>query len=483
MSAGVSNQSPLQDESMTPSQVGILQLNNMSYKMPPDLCTVLSRNVQSSYFQSQAYSPGSTMSLTVNSGSAYVNLRQSMLVLDVQNLSSGGTASSIGWFGLNGGSAASLVNRIQIISRSGQIIERIDNVNQLAACKVNYAYSQSWRNTVGSLMGIGTAAQVGWVSSSDTTKPQGGATIRFVVPLYTISTFCESLDSLCPSQLLAGSRFELLLENPAVAMMDTSTGGAKVLNYQVVACRIDFESYLLTDSVSRVLSQISASSGLEVVSATTQDTQGQRLSAAGGSQVVVDVARSCSRALSVIYKERLSGPSTLTPAGNLFDYMASAPIGHFTNVDYINTPKEWQVRAGQLYFPQSSIRGGVTLASSNGPGSAEDELYAQTLRAFQKLNSGGLGQMASANSSLFAFRGLSDATQTNGTGSGGTACFALDLQRSAILTSGVPLSNSRQLTIQYSTNVGTTYPNYLIDIFLTYQILVRVYLSQAVIEV
>lgn len=483
MSSGVSNQSPLQDESITPSQVGILQLNNASYKMPPDLAIVVQRNVQSSYFQAQSYSPGATMVCIVNSGASFVNLRQSFLVLDVQNTSTGGTASSYGWFGVNGGSSANLLNRIQIISRSGVVLERIDNCNQLSQCKVNYAYSQSWANTVGSAMGVGAAASVAWGSSSDTSTGAGGAVIRFMIPLYVFSTFCESMDALCPSQLLAGSRFEILLESPSIAMMDDHA--SKTLNYQVVACRIDFESYLLTDSVMRVLNQISSTQGLEVVSATTQDTQGLRLSASGGSQIVVDVAKSCSRALSVIYKERLSaGGNSIAPSGSLFDNMASAPIGKFSGGSFVNTPKEWQVRAGQLYFPQASIRGGVTLASSvNGIGSAEDELYVQTLRAFQKFNPGGLGQLSSANSNLFNFRGTSNSSATDGTGSGGTACFALDLQRSAILTSGIPLSNSRQLTIQYSTNVGGTYPNYLVDVFLTYQVLVRVFLSQAVLEV
>ncbi len=445
--------------------------------MPPDLAVVVQRNVQSSYFQAQSYAPGSTMVCIVNSGSAFVNLRQSYLVLDVQNTSTGGTSAgaTAGWFGTKGGSAANLLNRIQIISRTGVVLERIDNCNQLSSCKVNYAYSQDWLNTVGSVMGIGsTASTIGWTSSSLSTTGAGGAVLRFIIPLYVFSTFCESMDSLCPSQLLAGSRFEILLENPSIAMID-GTDNDKVLNYQVVGCRLDFESYLLTDSVMRVLNQVSASQGLEVTSAASQDTQALRLSASGGSQIVVDVARSCSRALSMVYKERLPAGTSGAPVGTLFDNMASAPIGKFSA--YINTPKEWQVRAGQLYFPQASIRGGVTLASAvNGAGSAEDELYAQTLRAFQKFNPGALGQLSSANSNLFNFRGTLST-------SGGTACFALDLQRSAILTSGIPLSNSRQLTIQYSTNVGGTFPNYLVDVFLTYQILVRVFLSQSVLEV
>lgn len=139
---------------------------------------------------------------------------------------------------------------------------------------------------------------------------------------------------------------------------------------------------------------------------------------------------------------------------------------------------------GQLYFPQQSIRGG-------GMSSAENELYMQTLRSFQKLNSGSGGMHASANTSLFDFRGLL-ASQLGSTGpqgnAGSNACFALDLQRSAILTSGIPLSNSHQLSITYKaqkdvvTGAGNDV-SYLVDVFLTYQICIRTFLSQCVLEV
>lgn len=473
------------NEALDARSVGILSLNQMTYKLEPDLAVTIQRNVQSSFFLSQSYAPGSTMVCIVNSGSSFVNLRQSYLVMDVQNTTSAGQDGKVAWFGSSGGSAANFINRIQIIAKNGVQLERIDNANVLAAAKVAYVYSTDWTNSVGALAGISSsAAALNWTHAA-----AGGAIIRFMIPLYLFSTFCDSMGSLCPSQLLAGARFEIFLENPNVAMINGSSGetGSPVLNYAVTACRIDFESYLLADSVMRVLNQTAASQGLEVVTATTQDTQAQRTSAA----ITVDVARSCSRALHMLYKERIPASAVAAGAnvptnvstGQYFDKIASAPLAYNVNGTsggtFTNIPIEWLVRAGQIYFPQQSIRG-----NGGQTGLADNDLYLQTLRSFQKLWSGVYGQNASSNCSLAAFRGSTAGGATITAPGSAEAVFALDLQRSAVLTSGIPLSNSRQLQIflntQFSQPVAFAY---LVDVYLTYQVLARTFLSQVVLEV
>ncbi len=476
---------------LTPSQIGILQLNNLTYKLEPDLAVVVQRNTQSSFFLSQSYAAGATMTAIVNCGSAFVNLRQSSLILDVKN-----DSTQYAWFGIHGGSACNFINRIQIIAKNGVVLERIDNANQLAACKVNYQYPQSWLDSVGSLMGItgdvdGTGLGsfgVGWAT---------GTTIRFVIPLYVFSTLCDSMGSLCPAQLLAGARFEILLESGASALISATSAAAanNTLSYSITQCRLELESYLLTDSVMKVINQTAATQGLEVIAATTQDTQSQRLS----NQINVDVAKSCSRALNLVYKERISPGADAVingyGSGALNDPMASAAIyGSNAAGTYTNLPSEWQVRAGQLYFPQSSIR-----SASVQINQADVELFMQTLRSFQKFNTGSMGTNAAANTSLKEFRGrlYAGTSAASGPGAivvgaqmlaGGNSCFALDLQRSAILTSGIPLSNAHQLSINYKTNAvaatgAASNTNYLVDVYLTYQVCIRTFLSQCVLEV
>ncbi len=488
------------------TQIGILQLNNMSYRKEPDIAVVVQRNSQSSFFLSSSYTPGSSMTAILNSGSSFINLRQSSLILDVRNTSKiavGSTTGANAWFGVNGGSACNLIKRFQLISKSGVVLERIDNCNQLAATKVNYQYSKSWKESVGSLMGITQGdyfpvdatelktvpppaiAQLNWPGGTDTT----GNTQRFIIPLYVFSTFCDSMGSLCPAQLMSGARVEILLESgPDALVSGYSTTSAADSSYLIVNCRLELESYLLTDAVMRAINQIAATQGLDVVTSTTQNTQSQRTS----SQLVVDVAKSCSRALQVTYKERVPrGTASVANGyapGSWFDPVASAalvPAGA-NSLAYANLPLEWQVRAGQLYFPQNSIRSQFTTTTAQ----ADNELFMQTLRAFQKFNSGAMGQNASADTNVYQFRGrtlvAADTLVAQPGVFGGRAAFSLDLQRSSVLNSGIPLSNSRQLSITYNTTqafVTSNTFNYLVDVFLTYQIIVRTFLSQAVLEV
>ena len=84
------------EEGMTPSQVGILQLNSLSFRSMPDLSVSIQRNVQSTFCQTQQNAPGSTGVFVVQSGSSYVNFLQSSLVIDVQNLSTNGTGAGAG---------------------------------------------------------------------------------------------------------------------------------------------------------------------------------------------------------------------------------------------------------------------------------------------------------------------------------------------------------------------------------------------------
>jgi hypothetical protein len=111
---------------LDPTQIGILQLNDLTFKAEPDLAVVVQRNTQSSYFQSQSYAPGATMTCIINSGASFVNLRQSSLILDVQNTSvkANGSTAIPAWFGCAGGSAANFIQRLQIISKSGVVLER-----------------------------------------------------------------------------------------------------------------------------------------------------------------------------------------------------------------------------------------------------------------------------------------------------------------------------------------------------------------------
>jgi uncharacterized protein YaiE (UPF0345 family) len=146
---------------------GILSLNELRYQFEPDMSVCTARSVSSQFFQSQTYAPGSTGICIVNSGSSFVNAAQSSITIDVKN-----TSSVAVYFGSSayGCSAANLINRLSILSRSGSVIERIDKANALACITVMYKKSKTWQEFgSGSHGHVLNPSRVGLVVKRDTT--------------------------------------------------------------------------------------------------------------------------------------------------------------------------------------------------------------------------------------------------------------------------------------------------------------------------
>jgi hypothetical protein len=149
------------------------------------------------------------------------------LVLDVTN-----TSLVPVYFGPSvfGCSAANLINRVTISSRSGSILEKIDRASQLSAIRVLYEHDRTWR-----LFGPGTAA-----GTSDTLAGldwQPNTTLRFCIPLGVISPLLGSIDTLLPAQLCSGLKFELVLSSAEEALV--SGGATDVLSYEIANARFE----------------------------------------------------------------------------------------------------------------------------------------------------------------------------------------------------------------------------------------------------
>jgi hypothetical protein len=310
----------LPDEGINSS--GIIAVNGLSYKLPPDLSVAIQRNNQSQFFQAQNYGSGATAVCVFNTGASYVDMRRSYLVVDVQNTStpSGGVGATptYSWFGPNG-SACNLFNRVMIQTRSGAVIERVDNANQLASARLYMEHDRSWTGepfvnskynvylASGSQTGIpdnsgqtvsGTASVTStagisenrFLSSLGTAQVYGaqplvaGNTLvqsvsttattvtttaslannykeawagpitgtdgdirRFCIPFGELSPVSRYSQSIWPASLCSGLRLELLLEQPANAMM--SLAANDVINYKITNIRFVAECYQLSDMV------------------------------------------------------------------------------------------------------------------------------------------------------------------------------------------------------------------------------------------
>ena len=422
---------------------GILSLNNLSYSMSPDLAVAVSRSVTSQFFQSQTYSPGSTAVVIMNTGSAYVNMQQSTLQLDVRNDSNAAAFFGPSKFGC---SATNLINRITILSRSGQILERVERCNQYAAIKLMYGHDRGYR--AGPATAYGAADVAISTPTQDGLDWLPGETLRFCIPLGEFSSLCDTVGSLWPSQLASGLRIELVFESADNALVSNGTEVIPFkMDYAVVGCKIQAESYLLSDLVMRSLNEASARQGLEVVGVSVFNNQSSRAS----KILNIDVGKSCSRALTVCHRELPGFPGVKATNVSSFETVKYTAISH---------PTEAQYRIGSLYYPQSSIRAlnARTVAS---------ELFMQTARAFGKLH-----QTMGVSTGV----GLRDFTN-------GSAVIAQDLERSSVLElSGVPLSNSRSLVLNLAYTDAPAQAT-TVDLFLSYVTLIRVFGSNCTVEI
>ena len=415
---------------------GIIDVNNLSYNLKPDLSVTTSRTTTTQFFQNQDYAENSTMVCILNTGASFVYGPNSTLAFDIKVAKKSGTSiPELGCFFPAPGSAANIFSRITIMSRSGVVLERIDSVNQLAAIKFAYQHDASYSKTIGSMMGY----------VSPTFKTTSNQQQRFVIPLSLISGLF-AYENLLPSALMSGLRIEIAL-TPAYQAFSLQVTDAVnndwTYGYSVINPRIQCDAYMLTDSIMRTLNEASASSGLEIVFPTYFTTIQSRSS----TLLNMESRRACSRALSAFYTEQL--PVT--------DWIYTKSPMMSVALNDANGPTSVQFRAGSLYFPNTAI-------SNDNPLICAPENYQMALQTFNKFNTA-----LSSNVALEDY-------QTNGLFVLGTT-----LERSTALNlTGIPLSNSRVLALNATFKSSTPTTCYM---FLEYVTLARVFISNCTVEV
>ena len=159
----------------------------------------------------------------------------------------------------------------------------------------------------------------------------------------------------------------------------------------------------------------------------------------------LDVSKSVSRALSAFYVEKLGTSSVDYRSSKL----VSSPI---TSGDYV-TESQWRV--GSLYFPQSSVR---TIEDGSEPSAVD--LYIMALQSF-----GRKGCVTTLE------RFTSD-----------SAILGVSLERSTVTElAGIPLSNSRMLSLNVSWNTAASARKY--NVFLKHAVLIRCFANSISVEV
>jgi len=431
---------------------GIIDVNNLSYNLKPDLSVTTSRTTTTQFFQNQDYAENSTMVCILNTGASFIYGPNTTIAFDIEISKVSGTSTpETGCFFPPPGSAANIFSRITIMSRSGVVLERIDAVNILAAIKLAYEHDVNYSKTTGALMG--QQPYDGKTATANNEAPlrpfttATNKTQRFVIPMSLISGLF-AYTNLLPSALMSGLRIEIALTPAYQAFTLVKAAGTDPPNnykysYAVKNPRILCDAYMLTDSIMRTLNEAAASSGLEVVFPTYFTTIQTRI----GTTLNMESRRACSRALSAFYTEQVPFSDFKTTQSTMSSIL----------IDETTGPKSVQFRAGSLYFPNSVIQ-------NDNPLIAAPENYQMALQNFSKYNS--------ALSSNSTFENYIQNLFLLGT----------TLERSTALDlTGIQLSNSRVLALNVTfADTATANSAYL---FLEYVTLARVFISNCTVEV
>ena len=458
---------------------GLVSVNRLDYTLQPDLSVAVARSAKRHFFQQQEYTPGNRAICILNSGAEYIDPQNSFLRFDVTIPS---TAVDHG-LNLGCGSGANFIKQIILTSRSGDELERIEQVSQLAPILDRYMNSTDWINTTGEHIGYYNGKQSGstitgastedfrnsltvlggwegysrhgvWneVGANDTLKPQIGAFLpsstntrqkTFIIPLSCLSGMFRSFDRLIPSMLASGMRIEIEFETGGDAGIWQPTTVSGQEKYTVSNLEIVCDQYQLTDSIMRVLNEEAAMRGLEVVFSTWYNHD-----AAQGAKnsYNVQIRKAVSRALGVLSR---------------IQYLPNTDPKKDNHLSAQNDLLSYQVRVGALYFPQQAIKS--TDIKTNAA-----ELYQHTLRGFGKYKT----PQAPSGVSLRDYEG--DATHS-------LMAIYTDLERSNTQKlTGIPINNSRVAEIML-TRVSSV-PTCRLNTYLHYVRLLRVFLQNVEVE-
>ena len=380
----------------------LLQVNQLSYRLPPEIGVARAKKVVVDQFQRTSYSSG-RMILDAQTGSAFVNGRESWIEF---NLSCDQTV------GLGQGSALNVIEEALVKGRGGREVSRVERCNLLGKNVQTWKASRDYINSVGGVQGYAPIDGFGDIEAPGSPYVASGLEVtstarRFCIPLSAIAPVFDQA-RLLPPQLMEGMRIELLLASLNTAFVRIGTAPT---TYTVANPEIHWSTVDLADQFKRKINEMAASRGLNLL----HKEYFHQISANNTGQFNFDVRKAASKALKMLVVSRAD---TLYDVNTtLVDSMGSESFLYSRAISHI----------GADYFPQQAI----TADSKTDYAS----FYQNTLHAMDKM-----GAYDMPPSVGYTDYGRESATI------GGKALYAVRLNKSGVSDlDGYQINNSRAL--------------------------------------
>jgi hypothetical protein len=310
----------------------LMALNKLTYRTPPSLSIASQARYVENYPQQRTYGDQQTIVFNVNTGSQFLDAKNSYLAFNIA-ARTGGAAGSICDFGK--GSAWNLVENVRVKSRSGTEICRVQGQNLLA--NVRHRYTCPKDAFVSSLQAEGYFANETTAGTDGTGNLIGAAAgLDVVLPLHWIPCFDQHGGKLLPPQLADGMIIEIDLASVGQAFI--ATGGNNPDSYTLSELKIRWKAFQIADAFARKVNEMSARDGLNLVHKEWYRT----LTSANDTAYNYDVKKSASKALQVLVVPR-----------------ASAAIGNIagdSNECQANDLQQFQFQNSSTYYPNAPMR-------------------------------------------------------------------------------------------------------------------------------
>ena len=400
----------------------LLQVNSLSYTMPPQLGIASRATHTIDYSQQSSYKNGETIVVDVQSGTSFVDPQSSYFRFEVKPVASG--------YGFASGSSANIFSRITVRSKTGKEITRLESANVITKFLERWSYSSQWLDSIGKVQGYSkTKFVVGSVSNTLTYGDEVPSTGKiYIIPVQSIVPCFNVIGSkLLPPQMMSGLRIEFTLSDPETAFATVNQGTLTTLaSYQVNNFTCNWKSFKLADQFLRKINEM-ASNGLNLMHKEYFHT----ITSSQGTQVNYDIKKACSKALKCMIISRIE--ADITASGR--DSFRASPY------DY----SKYQAHIGAEYVPNQPVT--VNDMSSNG----NAESYYYTNYAMDKLE-----HFHPPSVTPDEFTGYAVATGSNDIGwNNGMIAFNLNKSNVSDLA-GSALNNSRSLLIDLTRTQTTT---------------------------